>query len=53
MLSYPKLTIINQHAVQIGQRAAELLISRINSKSTDYTFVTEIIPTTTESGSSK
>ena len=53
MLSYPKLTIINQHAVQIGQRAAELLISRINSKSTDYTFVTEIIQTTTESGSSK
>jgi LacI family transcriptional regulator len=53
MLSYPKLTIINQHAVQIGQRAAELLISRINSKTTDYTFVTEIIPTTTESGSSK
>ncbi|MDA9850024.1 LacI family transcriptional regulator [Flavobacteriaceae bacterium] len=53
MLSYPKLTIINQHAVQIGQRAAELLISRINSKSTDYSFVTEIIPTTTESGFSK
>ena len=53
MLSYPKLTIINQHAVQIGQRSAELLINRINSKSIDYTFVTEIIPTTTESGSSK
>ena len=53
LLSFPKLTIINQHAVQIGQRAAELLIDRINSKSIGNSFVTEVIPTITEGGSSK
>ena len=53
MLSLPQLTIINQHAVQIGKKSVKVLINRINSKSTDNTFVTEIIPTTTESGSSK
>ena len=53
MLSLPQLTIINQHAVQIGKKSVKVLINRINSKSTDNTFVTEIIPTTTLLGSSK
>ncbi|MDB9712847.1 LacI family transcriptional regulator [Flavobacteriaceae bacterium] len=53
MLSYPQLTTINQHAVRIGKRSVELLINRIKSKSTDSSFVTEIIQTTTVGGSSK
>jgi LacI family transcriptional regulator len=54
MLSHPQLTIINQHAVQIGKRSVELLIKRINcDKSSDNSFVTEIIQTTTVGGSSK
>ena len=53
MLSLPQLTIINQHAVQIGKKSVRMLINRINSKSTENTFVTEIIPTTTQGGSSK
>ena len=54
MLSQPQLTIINQHAVQIGKRSVELLIKRINSnKSNDNSFVTEIIQTTTVGGFSK
>ena len=53
MLSHPQLTTINQHAVQIGKRSVELLIKRINSKSTDNSFVTEIIQTSTGGGSSK
>ena len=53
MLSEPQLTTINQHAVRIGKRSVEILINRINSKSTDNSFVTEIIQTTTHGGSSK
>ena len=53
MLSLPQLTIINQHAVRIGKRSVEILINRINSKSTDNSFVTEIIQTTTDGGFSK
>ena len=53
MLSQPQLTIINQHAVRIGKRSVEILIDRINSKSTDNSFVTEIIQTTTDGGFSK
>ena len=54
MLSHPQLTIINQHAVQIGKKSVELLIKRINSnKSSDNSFITEIIQTTTVGGSSK
>ena len=53
MLSEPQLTTINQHAVRIGKRSVEILINRINSKSTDNSFVTEIIQTTTDGGFSK
>jgi len=53
MLSVPRLTTINQHAVKIGERSAELLVNRINEKSSNNSFTTEIISTSTSEGCSK
>ena len=44
--SYPKLTAIDQHGVQIGEKATELLIEGIESEEKERNYRTEIIKTT-------
>ncbi|CEN36965.1 LacI family DNA-binding transcriptional regulator [Capnocytophaga cynodegmi] len=43
--SYPKLTAIDQHGIEIGKKAAELLIERTESKDKERNYRTEIIKT--------
>lgn len=43
--SYPKLTAIDQHGIEIGKKAAELLIENIESEDKERNYRTEIIKT--------
>jgi len=35
--SYPKMSVIAQHAIEIGQKTVELLLKRIENKDSDFT----------------
>jgi LacI family transcriptional regulator len=41
----PPLTSVSQHGFEIGKKATELLIKRINSVNEDYPVITEVIST--------
>lgn len=43
--AYPKLTAIDQHGIEIGKKAAELLIENIESDNQERNYRTEIIKT--------
>jgi LacI family transcriptional regulator len=41
----PPLTTISQHGFQMGKKAMEMLLKRIDALEEDYNAITEIIPT--------
>lgn len=43
--SYPKLTAVDQHGIEIGKKAAELLIESIENEDKERNYRTEIIKT--------
>ncbi len=43
--SYPKLTVVSQHAKDLGKRAAQILLNQLINFSEDYTAKTEIVKT--------
>jgi LacI family transcriptional regulator len=50
----PSLTVVDQHGLQIGQRAANLLIDRIDQELSSESYFTEVVATTlVERGSTK
>ncbi|WP_025742422.1 LacI family DNA-binding transcriptional regulator [Aquimarina pacifica] len=43
--SYPKLTVVSQHAKDLGRRAAQILLNQLINFSEDYKTTTEIVKT--------